>query len=190
MHPVPRLAVDDGVVLAGVALALVHRLAEVGAVVQHPVEVFLVDPVTARRADAALCHLARQFRPRANLEEAGEDPADVIGGFFVDDQLPALDAVAIGRHPTHPHALLPAGCTLSRMRSAVTSRSNWAKDSRMFSVSRPIDVVVLNDCVTETKVTPLRIEHFHQLGEVGERAAETVDLVDHDHVDQPILDVL
>jgi hypothetical protein len=26
----------------------------------------------------------------------------------------------------------------------------------MFSVSRPIDVVVLNDCVTETKVTPLR----------------------------------
>jgi hypothetical protein len=46
--------------------------------------------------------------------------------------------------------------TLSRMRSAVTSRSNWAKDSRMFSVSRPIDVVVLNDCVTETKVTPLR----------------------------------
>jgi hypothetical protein len=26
----------------------------------------------------------------------------------------------------------------------------------MFSVSRPMDVVVLNDCVTETKVTPLR----------------------------------
>ncbi len=26
----------------------------------------------------------------------------------------------------------------------------------MFSVSRPIEVVVLNDCVTETKVTPLR----------------------------------
>jgi hypothetical protein len=46
--------------------------------------------------------------------------------------------------------------TLSRMRSAVTSRSNWAKDSRMFSVSRPIDVVVLKDCVTETKVTPFR----------------------------------
>ncbi len=51
---------------------------------------------------------------------------------------------------------LRLAATLSRMRSAVTSRSNWAKDSRMFSVSRPIDVVVLNDCVTETKVTPLR----------------------------------
>jgi hypothetical protein len=81
VDPVPRLAVDDGVVLAGIALALVDRLADVGAVVQHPVEVLLVDPVAARRADAALCHLARQFRARADLEEAGEDPADVIGGF-------------------------------------------------------------------------------------------------------------
>ena len=45
---------------------------------------------------------------------------------------------------------------LSRMRSAVTSRSNWAKLSRMLSVSRPIEVVVLNAWVTETKVTPER----------------------------------
>ena len=45
---------------------------------------------------------------------------------------------------------------LSRIRSAVTSRSNWAKDSRTLSVSRPMDVVVLNDWVTETKVTSLR----------------------------------
>ena len=45
---------------------------------------------------------------------------------------------------------------LSRTRSAMTSRSNWAKESRMFSVSRPIEVVVLNDWVTETKVTPAR----------------------------------
>ena len=34
------------------------------------------------------------------------------------------------------------------------------------------------------------IEHLDQLGEVRERAAEAVDLVDHHHVDQPILDVL
>ena len=35
----------------------------------------------------------------------------------------------------------------------MTSRSNCAKLSRMFSVSRPMLVVVLKDCVTETKVT-------------------------------------
>jgi hypothetical protein len=43
---------------------------------------------------------------------------------------------------------------LSRMRSDVTSRSNWAKDSSMLSVSRPIEVVVLNCWVTETNDTP------------------------------------
>jgi hypothetical protein len=31
---------------------------------------------------------------------------------------------------------------LSRIRSPVTSRSNWAKDKRTLSVSRPIELVV------------------------------------------------
>ena len=50
-----------------------------------------------------------------------------------------------------PLALLAA--ILSRMRSLVTSRSNCAKDSSTLSISRPIDVVVLNCWVTETKDT-------------------------------------
>ena len=33
------------------------------------------------------------------------------------------------------------------------------------------------------------LEHLDQLGKVGERAAQPVDLVDHDDVDQPGLDV-
>ena len=43
---------------------------------------------------------------------------------------------------------------LSLVRSAIISRSNWAKDNRMFSVSRPSELVVLNCWVTETKLTP------------------------------------
>jgi hypothetical protein len=39
------------------------------------------------------------------------------------------------------------------MRSPVTSRSNWANESRTFSVSRPIELVVLNAWVTLTKLT-------------------------------------
>jgi hypothetical protein len=39
---------------------------------------------------------------------------------------------------------------LSRIRSAVTSRSNWAKDRSTLSVSRPIEDEVLKACVTET----------------------------------------
>lgn len=43
---------------------------------------------------------------------------------------------------------------LSRMRSPVTSRSNWAKDSRMFSINLPIEAVVLNCWVTDRNDTP------------------------------------
>ncbi|SMG63652.1 conserved hypothetical protein [methanotrophic bacterial endosymbiont of Bathymodiolus sp.] len=42
---------------------------------------------------------------------------------------------------------------LSRMRSPVTSRSNWAKESKMFSVNLPMELVVLNCWVTETNET-------------------------------------
>jgi hypothetical protein len=34
------------------------------------------------------------------------------------------------------------------------------------------------------------VEHLDQLREVGQRAAEAVDLVDNEHVDQTVLDVL
>ena len=57
---------------------------------------------------------------------------------------------------------------MSRMRSAVTSRSNWANERRTFSVNRPIEVVVLNCWVTETKETSWGIKKLDQLGEVGE----------------------
>src|SRR5262245_20507718 len=40
---------------------------------------------------------------------------------------------------------------LSRIRSPAISRSNWAKESSILRVRRPIEVVVLNSCVTETK---------------------------------------
>jgi hypothetical protein len=42
---------------------------------------------------------------------------------------------------------------LSRIRSPVTSRSNWTKESNTLSVSRPMLLVVLKACVTETKET-------------------------------------
>jgi hypothetical protein len=56
------------------------------------------------------------------------------------------------RPPIHMPLRLEAAI-LSRIRSPVTSRSNCANDSSTFSVKRPIDEVVLNCCVTETKLT-------------------------------------
>ena len=72
---------------------------------------------------------------------------------------------------------------MSRTRSPITSRSNWAKDSSTLRVSRPMLEVVLKDWVTETNETLMLVEQLDQLGEVGKRAGEPVDLVDHDDVD-------
>src|SRR5262249_27269987 len=62
--------------------------------------------------------------------------------------------IAQGYQTAHPHPLRFEAAILSRMRSPVTSRSNWAKDSSTLRVSRPIELVVLNCCVTETNDTP------------------------------------
>src|SRR5262245_24890373 len=43
---------------------------------------------------------------------------------------------------------------LSRTRSPISSRSNWANDSRTLSVSRPMLELVLKDWVTDTNETP------------------------------------
>src|SRR5467141_920202 len=72
---------------------------------------------------------------------------------------------------------------LSRMRSPMTSRSNWAKDNRMYRVRRPIEVVVLNCCVTETKEAPLASRISTILAKSA--SGQPVDLVDNDGVDPP-----
>jgi hypothetical protein len=63
---------------------------------------------------------------------------------------------------------LRLAATLSRIRSPITSRSNCANDSRMFKVSRPIDVVVLNDWVsTEEFDLSLSFDDLGNSGAVG-----------------------
>ena len=134
--------------------------------------------------------LARQFRARPDLEEAGEDPAHMLGGFVVDHQLPVLDAVAVGRHPAHPHALLPAGGDLvadALGRHLALELGEGQQDVQRQPPHRRGRVERLRDR-DEGHAVP--VEHLDQLGEVGQRAAEAVDLVDHDHVDQPVLDIL
>ena len=59
----------------------------------------------------------------------------------------------MGVPPDH-FPLRRVAAILSRVRSEMISRSNCAKDNRMFNVSRPSDDYVLNCCVTETKLTP------------------------------------
>ena len=59
----------------------------------------------------------------------------------------------------------------------------------MFKVRRPIDVVVLNCCVTETKERTSRVENLDDLGKISQRAGQPVDLVDDDRIDPTRRDV-
>jgi hypothetical protein len=45
-------------------------------------------------------------------------------------------------------------------------------------VKRPIEVVVLNCSVTETKEAPLMLRISDDLGKIGKRAGQPVDLID------------
>ena len=58
----------------------------------------------------------------------------------------------------------------------------------MLSVNRPIDVVVLNCCVTATKDTPLRSKTRPALRSPA-GCAWAVDLVDDHGIDLPVFDV-
>ena len=54
----------------------------------------------------------------------------------------------------------------------------------MLRVSRPIEVVVLNCCVTATKVVrPVAVEQLNDLCEVRQRAGQAIDLVHNHRVD-------
>src|SRR5215831_1455685 len=72
---------------------------------------------------------------------------------------------------------------LSRMRSEVTSRSNWANDSSTFNVSRPMDVVVLNCWVTDTKDTLCWSNSSTSLAKSANERVRRSTFVDDDHVD-------
>ena len=79
---------------------------------------------------------------------------------------------------------------LSRMRSEVTSLSNWANDRSTLSVSRPIEVVVLNCWVTETNDTPCASNSSTSLAKSANGSGQTINLVDDDDIKLPAADII
>ena len=118
-----------------------------------------------------------------------EDVADGLGFRRIHDQLAICNIVAQRRTPPIHMPFCFEAAILSRMRSPVTSRSNWAKESSTLSVSRPIEVVVLNCCVTETNDTPLASKASTILAKSLSERVKPVDLVDDDRVDPPGVDI-
>src|SRR6516164_744981 len=89
-----------------------------------------------------------------------------------------------GTPPIHMPFFFEAAI-LSRMRSPMTSRSNCAKDSSTFKVKRPHRGCRVELLRHRNKRCASRIENLDDLGEIGERAGQPVDLTDDHGIDPP-----
>ena len=128
-------------------------------------------------------------RDRGAFGEALEDAADDRRFGLVDDQLPVLDVVAERRPAAHPHALLAGGRELvpdALADDLALELGEGEQDIQRQPAHRGGGVEGLGD---RDEGHALPVEHLDQLGEVHERAAEAVDLVDDDDVDPAGLDV-
>ena len=154
-------------VLASQGLSLEHHLADVKPIAKEMCERAACEGDTPHGFsglqspdlgdNASLAQFRHKQVEAAKLEIASEDAAHTISLGFIDGDLPVLWCrIRDGAMPPTHIPLRLEAAILSRIRSEVTSRSNWANDSSTFSVSRPIEVVVLNCCVTETNDTLCR----------------------------------
>src|SRR6266478_8485549 len=109
MDPVPEFPVDDGLMLAGIGFPLVHGFPDVDPVVDHPVEIALVDRLAALGSNALLGQNRNELGHRTDAGELLEDCAYRAGLGLVDDQLAVADVVAERRPSAHPDALLTRG---------------------------------------------------------------------------------
>jgi hypothetical protein len=109
--------------------------------------------ITNNRCLVALHHLDAPWKP-AEVEQRdgrilrqGNENAEVaVYRYVTEGSLDAYMWQALetngGRPPDHL-PLRRAAASLSRVRSAINSRSNWANDNSTFSTNRPIDALVV-----------------------------------------------
>src|SRR5438045_3057126 len=101
MHVVPKLAIDNRLVLSGINSPLVRDLAHIGDVVDQFVNRALVEELAISVADALGSQFLHQLGSRAELDEALEDRLYQRSLGFVGDELAVLDQITEGRDSSH-----------------------------------------------------------------------------------------
>jgi hypothetical protein len=161
LHGFKQIQVEDRLMLALVHLVAINDLADIEAVLQKMGE--RADPIAGRLERSTVrqwswlwlqafrVQRSRQRADRAETQIFPKDLPNAVGLIPRDLQLLADAAIAEGNGPPTQIPFRLEAAILSRTRSPITSRSNWAKDSNTLSVSRPMLDVVLNDWVTDTK---------------------------------------
>jgi hypothetical protein len=155
LHISEQGGIQDRLVIAPERLAAIDHLTDVEPVAEQmgeaadpegaPANDAAIGELSLFGADAAAVEVLRQRLHRAKLQIAGEDRAHGFGGGRLDDDLFGDGRITERDRSADPHPLALEAAILSRTRSPMTSRSNWAKDSRILRVSRPILDVVLKD---------------------------------------------
>ena len=114
---------------------------------------------------------------------------DGLGLLLIDDELPVPHVVAERRQTTHPHALLLRRGDLVADALAGHLPLKLGKGEQDIEGQPPHargGVELLGD---RDEGDAPRIEGFHDLGEVEQRACQTVDLINDHHVDLGVGDI-
>src|SRR5580704_676915 len=197
---VPQRLIDDRRVFARVELALVNDLASVNAVLQHQVERAARERPAADEApgnarpqltfDPARFQLVLQQSDRAEFGIAAENQPNGIGLAVDHDELVILHSIPERRHATHPHPLLLRGGDLVANALADYLALELREGQQNVEGQAPHRGRRVELLRHRYEGRALGIEDLDDLGKIGERAGQPVDLVDDHRVDAPRRDVL
>src|ERR1700720_4044832 len=190
---IPERLIDDRLMFARIGLLVVNDLSAIDAVLQHQIErtagKWLATRDAARGArpqlalDAQGLQLVSQPPDRAEFGIAAKNEAHDFRLAFDDDELAVLRLIAKRRHPAHPHPLLLRGGDLVADALADDLALELREGQQNIEGQAPHRgrrVELLRD---RYEGRSLRIEDLDNLGKIGERAGQPVDLVDHDGID-------
>ena len=193
LHRIPQLLVDDRLVLTGIGVVAVDDLAAVDPVPQHQVERAAGDrlaaPAAPRSAGPALADDPPGFEfllEQPHRAERGVAKEDLTHGLSLglDHDEPVLaHRIAERRDPAHPHPLLLRGSDLVANALAgdlALELGEREKNVEGQTSHRGRGVELLGD---RDERHVLLIEDLDDLGEIGERAGQPVDLVDDHDID-------
>ena len=196
---IPETLLHDGWVLPRIPLVAMPDLAQVHPVAQDLVDEALVDgfslPHPALLRGPGLgghpveAELLDQPGRGAEFDETLEDMPDGLRLLRVGDQPPVLDVVAERRDTAHPQPLALAGRNLVADALAGHLALELGEGEQDVQHQPPHGgggVELLGD---RDEGHPVALEHLDHAREVGERAGEAVDLVDHHGIDLARLDV-
>ncbi len=183
----------------GVDFLVVRDLATVKPVLQHEIERAAREVLAAGKlAAGSRAALAANAQPielgfeqgdRAELGVALEDHPDSCRLNRIDNQLPFLDVVAKRHIAAHPHALglrrgdLVANALAGDLALELGEGKQHVERQTPHR-GRGVELLGYRD-----KRGAMGIQHIDDLGEVGERAGQAVDLVDDDDLDLAGLDI-